>query len=338
MMVFLLLLCLPCAAFTISSVAGGGAGLVIMPVLGLVLAAPRIPAALSIGTMCSTIGRIVSFWRVIDWRVVLYFMPASLPAAALGVFCLRLMPPVYLELVLGLFLCGNVVLLLKRSQEPALDTRIWRHLPAIGFAAGFISGFTGATGLLFNRFYQKLGLQKEALIATRAANEILLHTIKLVLYVRFGLFDRTVLLAGLCVGIAALAAIKVTQLVLPLLTHAQFCRIGHAAAVIAGVLMLSGASRQIVHDDAMSLSYGRAHGETELAMTWRRHRVALEFEHPMEIELKHRVAQVTDPRTGRAGTELTVLHLAADRGIFVTKRRLHAGGDGYGHHSHRHEA
>lgn len=338
MMVFLLLFCLSCAAFTISSVAGGGAGLVIMPVLGLVLATPKIPAALSIGTMCSTVGRIVTFWQVINWRVVLFFTPAALPAAALGVFCLRLMPPVYLELVLGLFLSGNVFLLLRRSPPVETDQRQWRYLPAIGFAAGFVSGFTGATGLLFNRFYQKLGLQKQALIATRAANEVLLHAIKLVLYAQFGLFDRGVFLAGVCVGVAALAAIKVTQWVLPLLTHAQFCRIGHAAAAVAGVLMLSGAAHQIVQKDAMSLSYGRAHGETELAMTWRSHRLAVEFERPLELEVKHRVASVIDPQTGRSGARLTVLHLAANRGLFITRRDLH-GEHEYGfHRRHRHDA
>jgi uncharacterized membrane protein YfcA len=41
-------------------------------------------------------------------------------------------------------------------------------LALIGFSAGFISGITGAVGLLFNRFYLKFGLKKE-IVATRAA-------------------------------------------------------------------------------------------------------------------------------------------------------------------------
>ncbi|WP_336946817.1 sulfite exporter TauE/SafE family protein [Asaia sp. HN010] len=337
MLVFVLLFCLSCAAFTISSVAGGGAGLVIMPVLGLILATQTVPAALSIGTMCSTVGRIATFRRAIDWRVVLYFLPAALPGAALGVYCLRLMPPVYLELLLGLFLSGNVVLLLRPAAPIALDEGAWKRLPAIGFAAGFISGFTGATGLLFNRFYQKLGLQKEAIIATRAANEVLLHTLKLVLYAQFGLFDRSVLIAGLCVGASAIAALKVTKLVLPLLSHAQFCRIGHAAAAIAGVFMLVTAAGQIVQKDAVSLHYGRLHGETELAMTWRSHRLALEIERPMEIEVKHRVAASIDPDTGLANERLTVLHLAADRGVFVTHRAFGPEHDQKHDHRGRHQ-
>lgn len=345
MLLVLLLFILSCAAFTISSVAGGGAGLVIMPVLGLMLTASRIPAALSIGTMISTTGRIATFRRAIMWRVVLLFLPAALPAAALGVYCLRLMPPVYLELLLGLFLSGNVVLLLRPQATIQPDPACWRRLPVIGFAAGFISGFTGATGLLFNRFYQKLGLQKEAIIATRAANEVLLHAIKLVLYARFGLFDHSVLVAGLVVGASAIVALQVTRLVLPLLTHAQFCRIGHAAAAVAGMFMLGSAAHQIALKDAMSLSYGRAHGETELAMTWRSHRVALELERPLELEVKHRVALASDPGSGRHGATLTVLHLAADRGVFVTRRVLGGhdgkrwGGDGaFGHPHHRHDA
>jgi len=333
MLVFVLLFCLSCGAFTISSVAGGGAGLVIMPVLGLLLTASKIPAALSLGTMCSTIGRIATFRHAIDWRVVSCFLPAALPAAALGVFCLRLMPPVYLEMFLGLFLSGNVVLLLRPASPVMTDQGAWKYLPAIGLAAGFISGFTGATGLLFNRFYQKLGLQKEAIIATRAANEVLLHAIKLCLYARFGLFDGPVLVAGLCVGVSALAALKITKIVLPLLSHAQFCRIGHAAAALAGLFMLSNAAHQIVQKDAMSLRYGRFHGETELAMTWRSHRLALEIERPLEIEVKHRVAAFTDLHTGLVKEKLTVLHLAADRGVFVTHREFRPDP---GHHRRRH--
>ncbi|WP_025885370.1 sulfite exporter TauE/SafE family protein [Asaia prunellae] len=333
MLVFVLLFCLSCGAFTISAVAGGGAGLVIMPVLGLLLTASKIPAALSLGTMCSTIGRIATFRHAIDWRVVSCFLPAALPAAALGVFCLRLMPPVYLEMFLGLFLSGNVVLLLRPASPVMTDQGAWKYLPAIGLAAGFISGFTGATGLLFNRFYQKLGLQKETIIATRAANEVLLHAIKLFLYARFGLFDGPVLVAGLCVGVSALAALRVTKIVLPLLSHAQFCRIGHAAAALAGLFMLGNAAHQIVQKDAMSFRYGRFNGETELAMTWRSHRLALEIERPLEIEVKHRIAGFTDPHTGLAKEKLTVLHLAADRGVFVTHREFMPDP---GHHRRRH--
>lgn len=136
MLVFVLLFCLSCGAFTISAVAGGGAGLVIMPVLGLLLTASKIPAALSLGTMCSTIGRIATFRHAIDWRVVSCFLPAALPAAALGVFCLRLMPPVYLEMFLGLFLSGNVVLLLRPASPVMTDQAPGSICPPLAWRPG----------------------------------------------------------------------------------------------------------------------------------------------------------------------------------------------------------
>ncbi|WP_148300957.1 hypothetical protein [Asaia platycodi] len=55
-------------------------------------------------------------------------------------------------------------------------------------------------------------------------------------------------------------------------------------------------------------------------MTWRSHRLALEIERPLELEVKHRFAASIDPNTGLASEHLTVLHLAADRGVFVTHR------------------
>lgn len=123
-------------------------------------------------------------------------------------------------------------------------------------------------------------------------------------------------------GTAGLVTILVTQLDPPLLTHAQFCRLRHAAAVMADVPLLSGAAKQIVHDDDMPLNSHSAHGGTALAMTWRRHRVALEFERPVELEFNRHVAQLTNSQTGRAGAELMVLYLAASKGLFLDEKTL----------------
>lgn len=56
--------------------------------------------------------------------------------------------------------------------EPAPSS--WGKLSSIGFLAGFLSGLTGAVGLVFNKFYSHYGLSRDQVIATRAANELLL--------------------------------------------------------------------------------------------------------------------------------------------------------------------
>ncbi|KAF5308748.1 hypothetical protein FQR65_LT17990 [Abscondita terminalis] len=67
----------------------------------------------------------------------------------------------------------------------------------------FISGITGAVGLLFNRFYLRFGMSNQQIVATRAANEVVLHIVKLIMYIYFGLFTLMVLKVGLVVAAAA---------------------------------------------------------------------------------------------------------------------------------------
>lgn len=62
-------------AFSLSAVCGGGAGLLLLPVLGSVLPGAQVPAALSVGTISSSISRIVAFWPRIRWDVVAWFVP-----------------------------------------------------------------------------------------------------------------------------------------------------------------------------------------------------------------------------------------------------------------------
>lgn len=325
-------------AFSLSTVSGGGAGLIVMPVLGMLLAPEQIPAALSLGTAVSSATRIATFFRAINWRVVCYFVPASLPGAWLGVWMLSLMQPVYLDLLLGLFLLGNLPLLLRRKKPgtatppqttestvapPAVSMRF---LPVIGLLAGFISGFTGAVGLLFNAFYHRLGLRKEAIIATRAANDILLHLTKIGLYAAYGLLNQQVLLAGAVVALAGVAATLLVRFWLHLVNEEVFRSIGHAAACAAGAAMLVMAGQQVIRQDHVHTTLNATHSVVSASMGWRTHIYSVAFEPDREIELKH-----THPafNTGRVPGQrgywyrASVLHVSMKRGIYITRGLSH---------------
>jgi uncharacterized membrane protein YfcA len=53
---------------------------------------------------------------MIRWDVVRWFLPAALPAAALGAWALTRFEPVYIKLALGVFLTANLPLLFLRSR------------------------------------------------------------------------------------------------------------------------------------------------------------------------------------------------------------------------------
>ncbi|MEW9273385.1 sulfite exporter TauE/SafE family protein [Gluconobacter oxydans] len=310
-------------AFALSAVSGGGAGLVLMPVLGLLLRPEGVPVALSIGTAVSSVSRIILFFRNIRWHVVLRFVPPALPAAWAGVLLLRQLEPAYLNLLLGLFLISNLPLVLRRQREietvPQAGNIAW--LPVVGTLAGFVSGFTGAVGLLFNRFYHRLGLNKQEIVATRAANDVLLHLVKVVLYVSYGMLDRATLTAGVVVAMAALISSVCMKFSLRHIPDHLFRKIGHGAAVAAGVAMMVIAGNQIVTKDRIGVHYSRESSEIKIALDWRQHRVALELEKPAEIEVRHTMnPQIgTSPNSAEFQYTLShILHVSIIDGIYVT--------------------
>ncbi|NII55573.1 sulfite exporter TauE/SafE family protein [Luteibacter sp. SG786] len=240
-------------AFAISTVSGGGAGLVLMPVLGLGLPAAHVPAALSLGSAISSTARLGIFVRHIEWSVVRWFVPLSLPGAFLGVWLLDHMSPIYIEAMLGLFLLGNLPMLFRRCPEHVAGQVAPRKIMALGLAAGFVSGLTGAVGLLFNRFYLQYGLSKQQVVATRAANEIMLHLTKLALYAAFGLLDKHTLGAGALVGVAAVAAAFGSTRLLPHLSEGLFRRMGYAAMIVAGAVMTGKAGQGLAAKHEISI-------------------------------------------------------------------------------------
>lgn len=193
-------------SFSISAVCGGGASFILLPALGLMLPAAQVPAALSICTAVSSISRIAVFKQHVRWDIVAWFVPPALPLVWLGAKLLSSINPVWLEFVIGIFVVVNLPFIFKSAKATVAQqtSKLW--LPVIGLAAGFISGLTGAVGLLFNRFYLTYGLSKEEIIATRAANELLLHVIKIVLYGIFGLLSAQAMGAGMTLSIAAIVS------------------------------------------------------------------------------------------------------------------------------------
>lgn len=285
---FLLLFCCAIIAFLISALSGGGAGLMLLPVLRLALPAAQVPAALSIGTAVSSASRIALFFPHIHWPVVRWFVPAALPCVWLGAWLLTYVEPVYLEAVLGLFLLGNLPMLLRPASTTTVsETRQprWR-LSLIGAAAGFLSGLTGAVGLVFNRFYLQYGLSKDQVIATRAANEIILHGIKLMLYGAFGLLTPNVLGAGAAVAIAALLATWLARHVLPYLSDALFKRIGYAAMVLSGVFMCGSAGAVLADRHRVALETTASRHGFQSRLDWADTRLTLEFKYKEGFEFE----------------------------------------------------
>jgi uncharacterized membrane protein YfcA len=299
-------------AFAVSSVSGGGAGLLLMPLLGATLSTSQVPAALSVGSTISSMSRIVLFTRSIQWRIVRWFVPAAIPAAWLGAWLLSHVNPLYLEMALALFLLANLPLLIRPNKGSASEQRMPLYmLSVIGAAAGFVSGLTGAVGLLFNRFYLHYGLVKESVIATRAANEIILHALKIALYASFGLLTPRAMAYGLLIGVAALVATWLTKRALPHISETCFKRAGYGAMVLAGVVMLGNATTGIARQNDIRMQSALHGSAFHGSLQWREATFSLEFKFAEGFEIE-KVIDIDELPAERKALAMTLIEGADD--------------------------
>lgn len=283
---FLIFLC-SYIAFSLSALCGGGAGLILMPILGRLLPVNQIPVALSIGTFTSSFSRLIVFFKNINWHIVRYFLPTALPAVALGALLLKYVNPVYLEVVMSLFLISHLPLVLKKNKQiNTVHRGSDRKLLVIGFFAGFLSGFTGAVGLLFNKFYLQYGLSKEEIVATRAANEIILHLIKIVLYICFGLITSDAINIGVLVAISALLSTWTMKWILPRIKDGFFKRIGYGAMVFSGFVMLGQSGTSALRLNNADLSSRPISNGIEARLQWQKSGYTLEFTYDEGFEFE----------------------------------------------------
>lgn len=293
-------------AFIISAVAGGGAGLVLVPLLRLILPVAAIPGALSIGTATSSVSRIWLFWRDIRWDVVRRFIPAALPSAALGAWLLTFFAPAYVEFALGCFLVLNLPALFRRSSADVAEKPLQLgRLPMLGALAGLLSGFTGAVGVLFNRAYYRMGMTKEQIVATRATNEVMLHVLKIALYAAFGLLPRSALFAGGLVALAALSASFASRRILAVMPARFFRQAGLAAMVVSGIAMLCLSGNQILAIHRAWVSYVAPGEEREIQLYWGgSRRFAIEREEDGDLLVERVIERSQLPRGVRQALPL----------------------------------
>lgn len=244
--------------------------------LGLVLPAAQVPAALSIGTAASATSRALVFRRSVRWDVVRWFVPAAVPATAFGAWLLSLAQPLWVEFLLGLFLVANIAVLFRRRPAPGPARSRPLLLLAVGAGAGFLSGFTGAVGVVFNDFYLRHGLAKEEVVATRGADELLLHVIKIGLYASFGLLTPRAAAIGALVALAAVASSVAARRLLSRVAEPLFRILNHAAMVLAGAAMLASSGGALASRYGLSVS-ARLDAGLEARLAVREWAVSLEW-------------------------------------------------------------
>jgi len=265
-------------AFWISALCGGGASLILLPLLNILLPISVVPFSLTIGTFASSISRIYVFRKHIYWPIFFWFVPFLLPAVGLGAYLLKFVNPIYIQVLIALFLLINVSELFKTKIETFAVQKHWGIQSGItGFFAGLLSGLTGAVGLLFNRFYLKLGLSKEQVIATRAVNEVFLHLIKLVIYIYIGVYSQSAFILGLAIAAASVVSAVTVKHILPLVSEYWFKKVAYGFMAFSGVILLYNSSSQIVLANNVRFINTYSGNNYEAGLVWQGNHFTLEY-------------------------------------------------------------
>ncbi|MBL7880274.1 MAG: sulfite exporter TauE/SafE family protein [Chryseobacterium gambrini] len=275
-------------AFWLSAICGGGASLILIPILNLLLPSSVVPFSLTIGTFTSSVSRIAVFKKHISWKIFFWFVPFSIPAVLLGAYLITYVNPNYLQLLVALFLIANLPQFFKSKRAEETEEKPYPEyvLAIVGFFAGFVSGITGAIGLLFNRFYLKFGLKKEEIVATRAANEVFLHLIKLIIYIALGLYSDKALWLGLTIAVATIISSYTVKYILPYLSEHVFRKIGYGAMVVSGITLLVGTSDKIIKQDKIAFASVQNNIKKESVISWRNTDLVLEYTYNDGLEIE----------------------------------------------------
>jgi uncharacterized protein len=108
-------------AGVLSGVIGTGSSMMLMPVLVILYGPQQAVPIMAIAAIMGNLGKVLSWWREIDWRACAAYCVTAVPGAMLGVRTLLALPPRAVELALGLFFIAMV------------PTRRWLSRRAIRF-------------------------------------------------------------------------------------------------------------------------------------------------------------------------------------------------------------
>ena len=226
-------------AWFFSMLVGGGSTLVLIPVVTLLLGAQAVAPVLTIGGLMSNSQRGGLLWRHIDWQLTLWQIPGVIVGAILGAYAFTRVQAEGLQFFIAIALIYMVIhsLLSHRVSLPSIPLKAWHFLP-LGCLNAVASGLIGSTGPILNPAYLSYGLEKERMIATRAACLSITHAVKILAYGALGVLSPTLIGYGLIVGCAALPANWLGRKVLEKMSPEQFQVAVLSFVGLSGVWML----------------------------------------------------------------------------------------------------
>ncbi|MCH7814671.1 MAG: sulfite exporter TauE/SafE family protein [Planctomycetes bacterium] len=178
----------------ISGMVGMGGGMLLLATMFCFLShAEAIPTHAAV-QLVSNSTRMIAFVGQVHWPTVGRFVLGALPGAAIGLILLlwvwRAGPSEatepYLKMLVGIY-----VLVAAYLPRPQAGPRAgqWWDFPVMGLVAGAAALTVGAVGPLIAPLFARRDFVKERLVATKAACQMLLHLVKIPVFLSLRSYD-----------------------------------------------------------------------------------------------------------------------------------------------------
>lgn len=219
--------------------------MLLIPLLGLTLAAEAVAPTITIASLFANPTRTFAFWQHIHWPIVFWLMPGSALGAVLGAYAFTLVAAEYLQILLGAFLISTLWQYQFGKRKQSFRMPLKGFLP-LGLVVSFLSGLIGGTGPVQNPFFLNYGLEKEALIATKAINSLTLQTIKLVSYFSFGAVSLQMSFWGIAIGLGGVLGVFIARHHLDTIDDQRFRQYTLLLMPIGGVILIAKGCSEVL--------------------------------------------------------------------------------------------
>ena len=205
-------------AGTLGGVIGTGSSIVLMPVLVILFGPRQAVPIMAIAAVMGNAGRVIAWWREIDWRACFAYCATAVPGAA--------------ELALGVFFLSLIPLRRWLAQRSFRLSRL--HLALLGAPLGLLTGLVVSTGPLTVPVFTFYGLERGGLLGTEAAASIGMYASKVATFQALGALPLPVMLDGLIVGSSLMAGSFIGRAIVLALTPGAY------RTLVDGLMLCSG--------------------------------------------------------------------------------------------------
>jgi uncharacterized membrane protein YfcA len=231
---YLLVLVVGLGAGTLGGVIGTGSSIVLMPVLVVLFGPRQAVPIMAIAAILGNFGRVIAWWRHIDWRACFAYCATAVPGAILGAGLLLSIPPGVAELALGVFFL-SLIPLRRWLARRAFRLSRW-HLALLGGPLGLLTGLVVSTGPLTVPLFTFYGLERGTLLGTEAAASIGMYASKVATFQVLGALPPAVVLDGLIIGCSLMAGSFLGRVIVLALSPGAY------RALVDGLMLCSGLS------------------------------------------------------------------------------------------------